>query len=100
MKRGGKAVCQALSAALGDRGLSDEVAIKGTGCLKQCSAGPNIVVMPDKTRYSRIQAAQIPKMIDKHFPDQSLDEKQLTARDQECEITTVAAALATGISLK
>ena len=54
MKRGGKAVCQALEAALSDRGLEDQVTIKGTGCMKNCKAGPNLV-MPDKTRYSRIQ---------------------------------------------
>lgn len=66
MKRGGTAVCQALQATLSDRGLENEVAIKGTGCLKQCKAGPNIV-MPDKTRYSRIQATEIPEVIDKHF---------------------------------
>lgn len=67
MKRGGKAVCQALAESLRDRGLDDQVAIKGTGCMKQCKAGPNIV-MPDKTRYSRIDAEEIPDIIDKHFP--------------------------------
>lgn len=66
MKRGGTAVCQALQSAISDRGLEDQVAIKGTGCLKQCKAGPNIV-MPDKTRYSRIQAAEIPEVIERHF---------------------------------
>lgn len=73
MKRGGTAVCHALETALSDRGL-DQVAIKGTGCLKQCKAGPNLV-MPDKTRYCRIQAAEIPAMIDKHFTAQNLDDK-------------------------
>ncbi|MGE5657015.1 MAG: (2Fe-2S) ferredoxin domain-containing protein [Actinomycetota bacterium] len=66
-KRGGVAVCQALEAALSDRGLKDRVAIQGTGCLKQCKAGPNIVLMPDKTRYSRIAPAEIPRLIEKHF---------------------------------
>lgn len=70
MKRGGKEVCQALQATLSDRGLENEVAIKGTGCMKQCKAGPNII-MPDKTRYSRIQAEQIPQTIARHFPQQS-----------------------------
>ncbi|AFZ14932.1 hypothetical protein Cri9333_4137 [Crinalium epipsammum PCC 9333] len=69
MKRGGKAVCQALAESLRDRGLDDQVAIKGTGCMKQCKAGPNIV-MPDKTRYTRIGAEEIPDIIDKHFPTQ------------------------------
>ncbi|MBM0741909.1 (2Fe-2S) ferredoxin domain-containing protein [Phormidium sp. CLA17] len=67
MKRGGKALCQALQATLSDRGLQDQVMIKGTGCMKQCKAGPNLV-MPDKTRYSRITAREVPQMIDQHFP--------------------------------
>lgn len=67
MNRGGKAVCQALAVALGDRGLQDQVAIKGTGCMKHCKAGPNIV-MPDKTRYSRITATDIPAIVDQHCP--------------------------------
>ena len=68
MKRGGTGVCRALEAALSDRSLSNEVTIKGTGCMKNCKAGPNLV-MPDKTRYSRIQASQVPALIDKHFAD-------------------------------
>ncbi len=79
MKRGGKEVCQALQAALSDRGLENEVAIKGTGCLKQCKAGPN-VIMPDKTRYSRIQAQQIPETIDKHFPAQSVEQQETESK--------------------
>ncbi|MCC5599879.1 (2Fe-2S) ferredoxin domain-containing protein [Nostoc favosum] len=70
MKRGGKAVCQALEAALSDRGLEDQVTIKGTGCMKNCKAGPNLV-MPDKTRHSRIQATQVPALMDKHFGDKN-----------------------------
>lgn len=70
IKRGGKEVCQALQATLRDRGLENEVAIKGTGCMKQCKAGPN-VIMPDKTRYSRIQAEQVPEAIARHFPVES-----------------------------
>ena len=66
-KRGGAAVCKALENALNSRGLEGQVTVQGTGCLKQCKAGPNIVVMPDKTRYSRIALAEIPAIIDKHF---------------------------------
>ena len=66
-KRGGAAVCKALENALNARGLEDQVTVQGTGCLKQCKAGPNIVLMPDKTRYSRIAPAEIPAIIDKHF---------------------------------
>jgi (2Fe-2S) ferredoxin len=66
-KRGGAAVCKALENALNARGLEGQVTVQGTGCLKQCKAGPNIVVMPDKTRYSRIKPAEIPAIVDKHF---------------------------------
>lgn len=66
-KRGGAAVCKALENALNSRGLAQQVTVQGTGCLKQCKAGPNIVVMPDKTRYSRIKPAEIPAILDKHF---------------------------------
>lgn len=66
-KRGSGAVCKALENALNCSGLAGEVIVQKTGCLKQCKAGPNIVVMPDKTRYSRIKPAEIPAIIDKHF---------------------------------
>ncbi len=65
-KRGGRAVSEALETALRDRNLSEQVAIKCTGCMKQCKAGPNLI-MPDKTRYSRIRPEAIPELLDKHF---------------------------------
>ena len=76
MKRGGTGVCRALESALSDRSLSNEVTIKGTGCMKNCKAGPNLV-MPDKTRYSRIQADQVPALIDKHFVDKIENQKEV-----------------------
>ncbi len=69
MKRGGKALCQRLEQELSDRGLADQVAIKGVGCMKECKAGPNLVLMPNKARYSRIQAPEIPTLLDRHFPN-------------------------------
>ncbi|WP_373528109.1 (2Fe-2S) ferredoxin domain-containing protein [Nostoc sp.] len=80
MKRGGKAVCQALEAALSDRGLEDQVTIKGTGCMKNCKAGPNLV-MPDKTRHSRIQASQVPALMNQHFVDKSLEAQHENLRE-------------------
>lgn len=68
MKRGGKAVCQALQQALSDRDLTDQVNIRMTGCMKHCKAGPNIVVMPAKAQYSRITPGEIPALLDQHFP--------------------------------
>ncbi|MBW4560201.1 MAG: (2Fe-2S) ferredoxin domain-containing protein [Mojavia pulchra JT2-VF2] len=90
MKRGGKGLCQALEAALSDRGLEDQVTIKGTGCMKNCKAGPNLI-MPDKTRYSRIQATQVPALMDKHFADKS--EEQKLNHSQQVTITTASLAI-------
>lgn len=75
MKRGGKALCKALATAISDRGLEEQVTIKATGCMKKCKAGPNLV-MPDKSRYSRIKAGQVSALMDKHFGSQEVDEKQ------------------------
>ncbi len=66
MKRGGKKLCQAIAASVSERGIEDQVTIKGTGCMKKCKAGPNLI-MPDKTRYSKIQAEQVSTVMEKHF---------------------------------
>ena len=66
MKRGGKALCQVLESELSDRGLQDTVDIKGTGCMKNCKGGPNLI-MPDKTRYTKVQPSQVAILVDKHF---------------------------------
>ncbi|NES87074.1 MAG: (2Fe-2S) ferredoxin domain-containing protein [Moorea sp. SIO2B7] len=66
-KRGGQAVCNAIASSLKDHGLEDQVKIKETGCLKQCKHGPNLVMMPDKARYSQVAPQQIPTLIERHF---------------------------------
>jgi (2Fe-2S) ferredoxin len=66
-QRGARQVCQAIEASLRERGLEDRVTVKGTGCIKQCKMGPNVVVMPDKTRYSRCHPSEVPGLIEKHF---------------------------------
>ncbi|EAW33231.1 (2Fe-2S) ferredoxin domain-containing protein [Lyngbya sp. PCC 8106] len=66
-KKGGSHLCSALETAVQEQGLEEHVTIKKTGCLKRCKAGPNVVMMPDKTRYSRVSAKELPKLIAKHF---------------------------------
>ncbi|MGB3238078.1 MAG: NAD(P)H-dependent oxidoreductase subunit E [Geitlerinemataceae cyanobacterium] len=65
-KRGGKQVYEALEKALDDRGLGDRIQIKKTGCLKDCKAGPNII-LPDKTRHRRIRPQDVPNLVDRHL---------------------------------
>jgi (2Fe-2S) ferredoxin len=66
-KRGGKQVYEALEKALDDRGLGDRIQIQKTGCLKECKAGPNVVILPNKTRHSRIRPQDVPSLLDRHF---------------------------------
>jgi len=66
-KKGGKSACKALKAELKCRGLNKKVEIQTTGCLKQCKKSPNMVLMPDKARYSNITNKQVLKLIDKHL---------------------------------
>jgi len=66
MKRGGKAVCQAIETAISDRGLEDQVKVKGTGCMKACGKVP-VVFMPGKTRYTKLDPKDVGSLIDEHF---------------------------------
>lgn len=66
-KRGSDGVCRAINQALADRGLSDRVKVQTTGCLKECSRGPAVVTLPDKTRHTRISPDRIPELIETHF---------------------------------
>jgi NADH:ubiquinone oxidoreductase subunit E len=73
VRRGSNLLCriieQELRVAEGGRShrhLTDNVTIKSTGCMKNCKAGPNLI-MPDKTRYSQVKPEQIPALVKKHF---------------------------------
>lgn len=68
-KRGGAEIAIALEEHLEELGLSDQVTIKKTGCMSRCKQAPNVVVMPDKTRYSRLHPEEIPQLIEKHFAE-------------------------------
>lgn len=66
-KRGGQAICGALSQELAERGLADQVALKTTGCMGKCKSGPNVVFMPDKARYGGVSPRVVPELIDRHL---------------------------------
>ncbi|HEY9625976.1 MAG TPA: (2Fe-2S) ferredoxin domain-containing protein [Coleofasciculaceae cyanobacterium] len=66
-KRGSREVAKALQAELSDRGLA-QVTVKPTGCMKRCKEGAN-VVMPDKTRYTRVRPEEVSALVDRHFSE-------------------------------
>ena len=63
LKRGGTQICQALEAQIARQSLGDRVQIKLTGCMDRCKQGPNLVFMPEKARYSQVQAQDIPALL-------------------------------------
>jgi NADH:ubiquinone oxidoreductase subunit E len=65
-KRGGKQLCEAIAQTLKEKGLEDAVEIKRTGCLKQCKEGPNLVILPDKAKYSQVRPYQVASLLEKH----------------------------------
>ncbi|GAB4461200.1 MAG: OB-fold nucleic acid binding domain-containing protein [Elainellaceae cyanobacterium] len=81
-KRGGRAVTEAIQQALGDRQLDDQVKLKGTGCMKQCKAGPNVII--NKTRYSCIRPEDVPQIIDRHFPKAADEPTSAIADRSQC----------------
>lgn len=66
-KKGGKQVCDEIESILSDRGLSEAIPIKKTGCLKQCKKAPALVMMPDKARYSKVKPKQVSSLVEKHL---------------------------------
>lgn len=70
-KRGAGQICDRVEAALATQGLSDTVQVKLTGCMDRCKAGPNIVMMPSKKRYTKVTPAQVPDLIAQNFSPQN-----------------------------
>jgi (2Fe-2S) ferredoxin len=66
-KRGGKAICQILEENINSRGWQQEVKVKTTDCLKKCKYAPNLIMMPDRTTYSKVEPQEIPLLLDKHL---------------------------------
>jgi (2Fe-2S) ferredoxin len=66
-KKGGQEVCAEIEFILSDRGLTKEIPIQKTGCLKQCKKAPALVMMPDKARYNQVKPKQVAKMLEKHL---------------------------------
>ena len=66
-KKGGQTICQILQTELTANGITNEVKIQTTGCLKQCKQAP-VLMMPGKKRYSKVKPEQVSKLVAKHFP--------------------------------
>jgi len=48
-------------------GLNEEIRINRAGCLNQCGHGPIIVVYPEATWYSNVQAEDVDAIVNEHL---------------------------------
>ncbi len=48
-------------------GLEEEVKVVQTGCFGLCALGPIMIVYPDGTFYSRVEAEDIPEIVSEHI---------------------------------
>jgi (2Fe-2S) ferredoxin len=65
--RNSEALHQALKAVVEQRLLKGRVRVSRTGCLGQCSVGPNVMVFPEGVWYSRVSIADVPALIARHL---------------------------------
>ncbi|NET51240.1 MAG: (2Fe-2S) ferredoxin domain-containing protein [Merismopedia sp. SIO2A8] len=74
-KRGATVVGQMVERSLSRLGLSEQVTVKYTGCMDRCKAGPNMVFMPSKAKYSRVEPGMVDTLVQQHcvahFPVQN-----------------------------
>ncbi|MBU4438552.1 MAG: NADH-quinone oxidoreductase subunit NuoF [Acetobacterium sp.] len=47
--------------------ILDEVEVVATGCFGLCELGPVVIVYPEGTFYSRVEATDIPEMVEEHL---------------------------------
>lgn len=66
-KRGSKQVLTALNSALKASGQDKEIQLQPMGCIGKCKAGPNLVVLPDKARYTGVKPKNITNILQQHF---------------------------------
>ena len=57
----------ALNTEIKAAGLEEEVKVVQTGCFGLCALGPIMIVYPDGTFYSRVEADDIPEIVSEHI---------------------------------
>jgi (2Fe-2S) ferredoxin len=72
MKRGGKSMCKVLASSLAEGNWEQEITVKRTGCMGKCKSGPHLIVMPDRTSYSKVQPKEVEGILTKHFKTKTL----------------------------
>ena len=61
------AIQQAFADSIKANGLEDEIKIVQTGCFGLCALGPVVIVHPDGTFYSRVEADDVAEIVTEHL---------------------------------
>ena len=64
---GSVALRDKLAEELKAKGLDEEIKIVMTGCFGLCALGPIMIVYPEGTFYSRVEAKDIPEIVEEHL---------------------------------
>ncbi len=76
---GVKNVVQAFNDEMKKRGLEGKVDVKETGCIGFCEKGPRVVIYPDEIYYFRVQATDVPEIVEKTLLNKQVVERLLYA---------------------
>ena len=66
-KNGAAAIYSELERLLGERGLTDDVALRPGNCNKLCRIGPSMIVYPGPVRYGDLTPAALAEIVEQHF---------------------------------
>ena len=64
---GSKVIMSTFEQEIEKCGLSEEVKIVQTGCFGLCALGPVVIVYPDGTFYSRVEAKDVAEIVEEHL---------------------------------
>ncbi len=65
--RGSEHLLERLKLHVRDRGLKGLIRVCSTGCLDQCAAGPNVMIMPDNLWLTGVTAADVDGIIETYI---------------------------------
>mgnify|MGYP001102832933 CR=1 FL=1 len=58
---------QALAAEIQQRGLTERIEVRRTGCFGFCAQGPIVVVHPDETFYTHVNLEDVKEIVEEHL---------------------------------
>ncbi len=90
---GALSVMDTLNAELKKHNLQDEVKVVMTGCFGLCALGPIMIVYPEGSFYSRVDAEAIPEIVSEHIIKGRIVKKYLYSEVAEMEEKGVHASL-------